>query len=310
MKRSAVFLFRARELLVAVSLTTAFSGVLYSQNTSTRSRQPPLLVYERSGSITDLEPAAAHYASSQVDTFNLEVGRIISLPVPVRVKHIYCGGVARDQFINSTRTILLCQETIDWFAARLVRDRDKPGPFNADFEREALWFTLGHELAHAIVEQGRLPLTGDREAAVDELSALMLLESSTSHPSTSGGALLLLFFGELEDEGAMYTHHGSSKQRGGRMDCLDAGARLSNDQAVMKRYASGPERNPAREAELQEVYEGRLHVYLPMLGTRKRVLECEREYPIVLGTWRRLLGSMWIGRGSGARVYRPENPFR
>jgi hypothetical protein len=142
----------------------------------------------------------------------------------------------------------------------------------------AFAFTILHELAHAIVIQHQVPIVGDEEASVDQLAALLLLESDPETSVGNSGVLVkwidfLRWLGSGESADAMRTHHGSSVQRAERLECILLG------------WDSGqPELTLARIFREQ---------FWNISFSSSRREECKAQYNEVRENWKRLLSGIW-----------------
>lgn len=234
--------------------------------------------------VASRDPGRARYVARLVDSLNLGLRGVLRLAAPVPVAHLYCGRVGRDSYLAATRSIRLCEETLEWFTE--YSRSEARSESTLIWEPQVLWFILGHELAHSIIEGRDLPIVGDMEAAVDELSGLLLLESSLGGAPLNGGKLFLHALAEHEDEGATVTHHGSSRQRANRLECLYAGKDFED---LRRLYQEAPEVARAAAPSARSLNQ-------LSLGSRQRLEECEDRYQAVRGKWRRILGSSWIAR--------------
>lgn len=237
---------------------------------------PPLRYDWEHSAVASTDSPRARYLRRWLDTLNIKLQPVLRVSAPIRVTHSRCGRPGRDEYRTATLSILLCEETLEWFT-ELV-DAGMGSTSARRMEVEALWFILGHELAHAIVETGDIPLVGDMEIAVDELSGLMLLESGLS---LGGGRMFLHALAENEDEDATLTYHGSSRQRANRLDCLIAG---KDFEEFGPHYSDDPELQRLRG------------IHRLSLGSSERLRECENGYPAIRRKWSRLLGWRWLGR--------------
>ncbi len=216
------------------------------------------------------------YVEDIVVEFDEGLRYVIALRPPVHVILRRCGRAGLENYELRSRTITVCDETINWFANRLI------GELSAPYLREGIRFILSHEVAHALTADLATPLTGDVEAAIDELGTILILESPVGF-AVSGGAMFLNRVAQEEDDWATYTHHGSTLQRRNRVTCLESAELHRGIVALEREFPANPRFTEMRENS----DDNSAH----MLGSRRRLEECIGEYADALVNWQRLLGT-------------------
>lgn len=103
-----------------------------------------------------------------------EMNATFSLPADIPIKFVECG-VANAFYDSESGEILMCHEL-------MLAEYEA---FKEEFETEeevgeavlnSTFFTLFHEMGHALADQLSLPITGREEDAVDQLAVSVLLE--------------------------------------------------------------------------------------------------------------------------------------
>lgn len=112
-----------------------------------------------------------------------------------------CGS-PNAAYMPGLRTIVVCNELVAKF----------PG---------SVTFIVAHEMAHAIIDQLDLPITGSEEAAADELAAVYSL--SVGHPERVLAAAV--FFDSLPGGHQLSDPHPDPQQRMWTLRCYEDGAR-------------------------------------------------------------------------------------
>lgn len=196
----------------------------------------------------------------------------------------YPANVSSDKCVEHVQghVITLCMSTwISW----AVDPNGLPGASWASvgaapkFEDQiaAYEFILLHETAHVLVGETGVPVVGDEEAAIDELAAVLWLESGF------GGDGPRKFFEWLASRQdarmAEWSHHGSAERRLARLVCLQT---ASDAARLARANVSVPSLDREITDELAQ-----------QVGGTDRLLECRREYATAVANWHRLLGARW-----------------
>ncbi len=146
----------------------------------------------------------------------------IALPKDAAVLVSECGRI--DAYYDPKAPgVVICYELAEHFES-LFRSRAK----GEDLQRMvtgAVFFAFLHELGHALVDQLQLPITGKEEDAVDQLAAVVLIESGTGiEMALDGGRAFLLNEAAGYSDNAFWGEHSFEKQRYYAILCMAYGA--------------------------------------------------------------------------------------
>jgi hypothetical protein len=150
--------------------------------------------------------------------------------------------------------VVLCYELLDHFK----------GLFAGKLQGEALektvmgavFFAFLHETGHALVDQLDLPVTGKEEDAVDQLAAVILIESGGKglHMALDGARAFLLHSKQGFADSSFWDEHSFEEQRYYSIVCLAFGADPKKRTALLEgQYALPRERAASCAAEYQRV---------------------------------------------------------
>ena len=225
-----------------------------------------------------------------VRQLNIQLQSHVSLRNPVDVRLV--DGECRDGYVPAENYIQLCHKTFLLVAREvtpiILARSAQSDKLEAGFERlvdnlYSIWvFVLAHEVAHGLVHAASVVLVGDEESSVDQFAAVMLLETSQGSSGVRGGVELMNWRGDYEDqERAVKSKHGWSRQRAERLQCIAAG------QDAQTRLA---DRQPSSERALAFAR----HMIRRRWGfDEERFDRCVAEYPVLVDRWKRLLAGVW-----------------
>jgi hypothetical protein len=162
---------------------------------------------------------------------------LMNLPgLSVTVVVAPCGQINAGYFQQS-RALLVCQELIDAVSPAVVRA------------------AVAHEMAHAIIDQFHVPITGSEEVAADELSAVRL--SLAGHQTDIlQAAVMFEQWSQDPDyhENVMDDHPGNAR-RAWTLMCLEDGSEeIPNDVGCARTFQRA-RRNWERLLKLHEIAE-------------------------------------------------------
>jgi hypothetical protein len=106
-----------------------------------------------------------------------ELNKTLALPADVTLSFAECGK-AGATYDNDARRIAICYELIDTLYDAF-RDEAKTDDELDDKALGATVFVLYHELAHALIHIYKLPVAGDAESAVDQLTMFLLTRGAS-----------------------------------------------------------------------------------------------------------------------------------
>ncbi|HYJ45446.1 MAG TPA: DUF4344 domain-containing metallopeptidase [Pyrinomonadaceae bacterium] len=209
--------------------------------------------------------AEAHAVDSNLQTLRQLVNNIndrIALPFDITVAFEDCQD-ADAYYDHETHQLTICHQLIDEYYdlfSHKIKDRVRLD----EAVRGALASTFFHEVGHALVAAWQLPITGREEDAVDQLSTLVLLNSSEKGEQMAmDGAVAFKLYAEPEkgEEKIYWDEHSLDEQRFYETICLV--------------YGHDPEK----------------YAYLVKEGTlpEERAELCREDYPKVARSWKQLL---------------------
>ncbi len=146
----------------------------------------------------------------------------IALPRNAAVLVMECGRI--DAFYDlKAPGVVLCYELAEHFERLFVGTLK-----GADLQRAvtgAVFFAFLHELGHGLVHQLSLPVTGKEEDAVDQLAAVILIESGSGiEMALDGGRAFLLHAKKGFSDNKFWDEHSFEKQRYYAIMCMAYGA--------------------------------------------------------------------------------------
>lgn len=146
----------------------------------------------------------------------------IALPRDAAVLVSECGRI--DAYYDPKAPgVVVCYELAEHFES-LFESRAS----GADLQRMvtgAVFFAFLHELGHALVDQLQLPITGKEEDAVDQLAAVILIESGSGIEMALDGARAFLLNDAKGFSGSQFwSEHSFEKQRYYAILCMAYGA--------------------------------------------------------------------------------------
>lgn len=189
-------------------------------------------------------PAASAYAErvqaiQEDGVFDVAVdglNRTFRVPRPVQLELVPCGrGTAT--WRAAERKITLCHELVGALEESFSRLEEPvpEGELPAALSG-ALSFVFFHEAAHALVDLFRFPTRAKLEATVDELTAIMLLETSLGLIEAEAvvqvaidGALYLADVPDMPADLAFWSEHRLTRDRIGDVLCLVGGSEVTLD---------------------------------------------------------------------------------
>jgi hypothetical protein len=186
----------------------------------------------------------------------------IALPWDITVAFDDCQGPDA-YYDRETRQLTICHQLVDEYYdifSHKIKDKAR---LDAAV-RGALDSTFFHELGHALVDAWQLPITGKEEDAVDQLSTLVLVNSSEEGEQMAlDGAVLFKLYADLDkdQEKIYWDEHSLDEQRFYEIICLVYG------------------HNPEKYADL--VKNGTL--------PEERAELCREDFPKVERSWQQLL---------------------
>jgi len=187
---------------------------------------------------------------------------IFILPEDITIIAEECGS-ANAYYDRKNKEVVMCYELmyyIDRFSiAQTETFEKKASMFNG-----ILFFTLEHELGHALADVYDLPITGMEEDAVDQLASLLMLQSPQSTAYLVSAEMFFLAHGEFgskTSELAFWDEHSFNLQRFYNILCL--------------MYGENPDKGSAL---------GLLDL-IPV----ERAVRCEDEFQQSSNSWKNLL---------------------
>lgn len=143
------------------------------------------------------------------------LNRTFVVPGDVRLAFSECGE-PNAFYDPDVRRIRVCFELMDEMYGAFGETTESEEELN-EAAWGAIYFTLYHELGHALVDLWDLPITGREEDAVDQLAAFLLTDGTEEGEAAAiSGANALLLEHDLDgdaDEPALWDEHSLDPQR-------------------------------------------------------------------------------------------------
>ena len=160
--------------------------------------------------------AAANMLGSNHDAIEhlmTELNQRLILPFDIQLSFEDCGEPDA-HYDREVHQITLCHQLIDEYRslfARKIKDKAKLD----EAVKDAVASTFFHELGHGLIDAWKIPITGREEDAVDQLSTLVLIESTEDGEQIAfAGALSFELYADLESgEQVYWGEHSLDKQR-------------------------------------------------------------------------------------------------
>lgn len=205
-----------RRALLALSASLVLAGCAPAEGASVADGGDFTVVYE--------PVRAPDYRRWQAD---LRQGRVLEdvadalnrtfvLPRDVRLAFAECGE-PNAFYDPEAQRVRICYELMDELYGVFGETTESEEELN-DAAWGAIYFTLYHELGHALVDLWDIPITGREEDAVDQLAAFLLTDGTERGESAAlNGANAFLLEHEHEgggvDESALWNEHSLDPQR-------------------------------------------------------------------------------------------------
>jgi hypothetical protein len=164
-----------------------------------------------------------------------------------------CGRI--DAYYDSEAPgVVLCYELLEHFKGLFAGKLS-----GAELEKTligATFFAFLHETGHALVDQLDLPITGKEEDAVDQLAAVILIESGGTglHMALDGARAFLLHSKQGFSDNSFWDEHSFEEQRYYSIVCLAFGADPKKRTALLEGNGALPrERAATCAAEYKRV---------------------------------------------------------
>lgn len=171
------------------------------------------------------------------------------LPRDVPVVARECNRVNASYYPDK-HAIAVCYELAEAFHKKFLQiakgDDDKASNLTLD----ALTFTVLHEMGHALVGELGLGVTGGEEDAVDDLAALILIESNMSNAAVAGPFALMQL--TQNQPPAYFDEHSISEQRLGNVLCMVYGSDPAKNGEVLERAPELKPRSPKCPKEYKQ----------------------------------------------------------
>lgn len=188
-----------------------------------------------------------------------DLNNALILPLDIIVLFTSCNE-ANAFFDPDNTQIRICYELIEYFED-IFTDNDSSIPRGTKVVDSTL-FVFYHEMGHALIDVLKLPVTGKEEDAVDQLAALILLESGQADVALNGARFFFIEGAQANVEDlAFWDEHSLDLQRFYNLVCLIYGKDI-------QKYG------PLITEE-----------YLP----EERASRCTEEYTQTLNSWNALL---------------------
>lgn len=199
-----------------------------------------------------------------LDDFASGLNDFLALPQDIKLSVAECGQ-PNAFYHPDSRSITLCYELIDELVEQAV-ELELDDEETENFIAGSIIFVTLHEVGHALVHVLELPVTGKEEDAVDQLAAVLLMDSSENEKEFNENADLMsnaaLWFGVDEpadvDEEDYADEHSLNPQRYYNLMCWiyganpKAGADIVEDELLPKARA---ERCVAEYAQISRAWE-------------------------------------------------------
>ena len=148
-----------------------------------------------------------------IERLMTELNQRLVLPFDIQLAFENCGEPDAN-YDPEIHQITLCDELIDEYHslfARKIKDKAKLD----EAVKAAVASTFLHELGHGLVDAWKIPVTGREEDAVDQLTTLVLIESTEDGEQIAfAGALSFELYAEIEPGAQVYWgEHSLDKQR-------------------------------------------------------------------------------------------------
>lgn len=160
------------------------------------------------------------------------------LPRDVPVVARECNRVNASYYPDK-HAIAVCYELAQAFHQKFLQLTNGDDDKASNLALDALTFTVLHEMGHALVGELGLGVTGGEEDAVDDLAALILIESKMSNAAISGPVALMQL--TKNQPPAYFDEHSISEQRLGNVLCMVYGSDPKSNGQVLER---APELKP------------------------------------------------------------------
>lgn len=154
------------------------------------------VVWEETEDATLEDLVVALHDSEVVEDIANSLNKTLRFPNDLTITHLDCGE-ENAFYVAKERGVFLCYEMLKRVVITLYDERLSD---EANTERiiGAWLFVMFHELGHALIDQYQLPITGKEEDAVDDFSAVVLIEGGLSDLAVSAAV-----FWALADEGML-----------------------------------------------------------------------------------------------------------
>ena len=185
----------------------------------------------------------------------------IALPRDAAVLVSECGRI--DTYYDAKAPgVVVCYELAEHFES-LFKGRAS-GDALERMVTGAVFFAFLHELGHALVDQLEIPVTGKGEDAVDQLAAVILIESGSGlEMALDGGRAFLLNDVKGYSGNEFWSEHSFEKQRYYAILCMAYGAAPKKREMLTKGNSALP---------------------------KERAAQCQGEYARIKTSWQTLLG--------------------
>jgi len=182
-----------------------------------------------------------------------ELNQRLVLPFDIQLAFENCGEPDAN-YDPEIHQITLCDELIDEYHslfARKIKDKAKLD----EAVKAAVASTFLHELGHGLVDAWKIPVTGREEDAVDQLTTLVLIESTEDGEQIAfAGALSFELYAEIEPgEQVYWGEHSLDKQRFFDNICLIYGHDPKKNQYLVQEKMLPNERAEIRVEDYERI---------------------------------------------------------